>query len=187
MISGYGIASNVLGWETSWVELGEHRCLKMLYQGRKGEGKRILVKIISKIAGRKTWDRLLLLDHKDGGEETGEQDTFLRAGPADLEHNFPGGRISEQLIYYSHSLFLLTLLTNHSSPPRRRDIWTNGVSLRLPNWWQSWRPKFKRRSEKKLSSSFSKSRGVWVGSQGALADHICCEAEKSRYYCHTFY
>ena len=46
--------SSVLGGETSWVECGQHRCLSMLYQGRKGEGKGILIKIISKIAGRKT-------------------------------------------------------------------------------------------------------------------------------------
>ena len=46
--------SSGLGGETSWVECGQHRCLPMLHQGRKGEEKRILIKILSKIAGRKT-------------------------------------------------------------------------------------------------------------------------------------
>ena len=175
--------SSVLGGETSWVECGQHQCLTMLHQGRKGEGKRILIKIISKIAGRKTWDRLLLFDHREGGEETGEQDTFLRTVPADLEQNFPSGIISEQLTYYSHSLFLLTLslsyqITLHlpggEISEQMESVWGSQIGGKAGG--QSSKEDRRRschRAFQNPGESELALREPWLGS------HICCEAEKA--------
>ena len=68
-----------------------------------------------------------------------EQDTFLRSIPADQEHNFPGGIISEQLTYYFHSHFLLTL-----------SLFTSQAEGYLNKWSQFEAPKLVAKLEAKV-------------------------------------